>query len=92
MVDKARVRSSERGRRRRAKPASETMASLHGQRIIGNGGGFNPLDPAGIAMVHDAACELLAQTGLSEASSSAIQLVEAAGGSINDAGRLLFHT
>lgn len=92
MVDKARVRSSERGRRRRAKPASETMASLHGQRIIGNGGGFNPLDPAGIAMVHDAACELLAQTGLSEASSSAIQLVEAAGGSINDAGRLLFPT
>ena len=92
MVDEARARSPERGRRRRAKPASETFASLHGQRIIGNGGNFNPLDPTGIAMVHEVACELLTKTGLSEAPQSAIQLVEAAGGSVSDTGRLLFPT
>ena len=90
MVDEVRTRTSGRGRRRGAKQAIVPMASLHGQRIVGNGGSFNPLNPEGISAVHEAACELLAETGLSEAPASAIQLVEAAGGRLSESGRLLF--
>ena len=66
------------------------MASLQGQRIVGNGGSLNPLNLEGVSAIHDAACELLAETGLSETPASAIQLVEAAGGRVSEFGRLLF--
>ena len=90
MVDAVKAMASRRVRRRGAKSAIEPMESLHGQRIVGNGGSFNPLSPEGIAAVHGVACELLAETGLSEAPASAIQLVEAAGGRVSDTDRLLF--
>ena len=90
MVDAIRAMASRRVRRRGAKSAIEPIESLHGQRIVGNGGSFNPLSPEGIAAVHGVACELLAETGLSEAPASAVQLVEAAGGRVSDTDRLLF--
>ena len=90
MVDAVRAMASRRVRERGAKSAIEPMASLHGHRSVGNGGSFNPLSHEGIAAVHDVACELLAETGYSEAPESAIQLVEAAGGRVSDTDRLLF--
>ena len=80
------------GRRRRGNKelSSSTANLLNERRIIGYGGDFNPLDDAGVATIHDAALTLLAKTGLCEPSASAIDLVTAAGGHLDDQQRLRF--
>ena len=77
-------------RRRGAKSAAETAPTLANQRLIGCGGSFAPLDAAGVECLHQTALTLLSQTGFSEAPPAAIKLVEAAGGRLDDRGRLLF--
>jgi len=87
-------RSSRNGRGgRRAggqKPEADLKASLSGHRIIGRGGSFNPLDQAGVAAIDATARELLLTTGLAEAPPAAVELARAAGGRLDDRGRLLF--
>lgn len=78
------------GRRRGAKPTVPPLPSLDGKRLIGVGGSFTPLDDAGVAGVHAAALEVLAVTGMSDAPPAVNALVEKAGGSLSDDGRLLF--
>lgn len=79
------------GRRRRADTtASQTAESLADRRIIGRGGSHSPLDAADVALIHGAAITLLAETGLSEPSKSAVELVTAAGGYLDDQHRLRF--
>jgi len=79
------------GRRRRADTtASQTAESLSDRRIIGRGGSHSPLDAADVALIHGAAITLLAETGLSEPSKSAVELVTAAGGYLDDQQRLRF--
>lgn len=77
-------------RRRGAKPLTETKPGLENKRLIGHGGSLTPLDEQGIAAIHEAALALLSRTGLSEAPTRAIELVEAAGGRLDNNGRLLF--
>ena len=77
------------GRRRRGMADTSTSAnSLVKRRIIGHGRGFNALDSAGIIAIHEAALTLLAETGLSDPSTNAIDLVIAAGGQLDDQSRL----
>ncbi len=89
--DTLKVAQPRKSRRRRgAQPIIKPFKSIAGQRIIGAGGNYTPLDERGIAAIHAAALELLASTGVSEAPSSAVKLVADAGGRLDDAGRLLF--
>ncbi len=78
------------GRRRSATQASSPVSSLSKRRIVGHGDGFNPLDDAGIATIHEAALTLLDETGLSTPSSSTVDIVTAAGGHLDDNQRLRF--
>ena len=89
--DSKRRNAGRGGRRRRADTAaSQTAESLADRRIIGRGGSHAPLDDASVAMIHDIAMTLLAETGLSEPSRSAIEMVTAAGGYLDDQQRLRF--
>ena len=54
------------------------------RRIIGHGCGFNAFNSAGITAIHEAALTLLAETGLINPSTNAIDLVIAAGGQLDD--------
>jgi trimethylamine--corrinoid protein Co-methyltransferase len=54
------------------------------------GGRYKPLTDAEVMRVHEAALDTLEQVGLSEAIPSCIELVTAAGGWLDDNGRLLF--
>ena len=79
------------GRRRRGMAdTSSSSNSLVKHRIIGHGRGFNALDSNGIIAIHEAALTLLAETGLSDPSTNAIELVIAAGGQLDDQSRLRF--
>ena len=79
------------GRMKRGKTAATNAAdSLDGKRIIGLGRGVGPLDDASMAAIHQAAMALLAETGLGEASPRAVDLVIAAGGALDERGRLRF--
>ena len=78
-------------RRRRAnKPEADPRVSLSRHRIIGRGGNLNPLDEAGVDVIHQAAITLLSETGLTGAPPAAVELARAAGGRLDDRGRLLF--
>ena len=79
------------GRQRRGMADTSSSAnSLVKRRIIGHGRGFDALDSAGITTIHEAALTLLAETGLSDPSKNAIDLVIAAGGQLDDQNRLRF--
>ena len=97
LASSARSGRSRSGRAARAgrrsggdKPDPELKASLSNQRIIGRGGNLNPLDEAGVEVIHQAAITLLSETGLALAPPAAVELVRAAGGMLDDRGRLLF--
>ena len=77
-----------RRRRRGIADTSSTTNSLIKRRIIGHGRGFDALDSAGITTIHEAALTLLAETGLSDPSTNAIDLVIAAGGQLDEQNRL----
>ena len=87
---KGRNAGRSRRRRRADTTASQTAESLADRRIIGRGGSHSPLDAADVALIHGAAITLLAETGLSEPSKSAVELVTAAGGYLDDQHRLRF--
>jgi len=79
------------GRRQRADTgASQIAEALSHKRIIGRGGTHSPLDDAEVAIIHDTAITLLAETGLSEPSKTAVNMVTAAGGFLDDQHRLRF--
>ena len=79
------------GRRQRADTgASQIAEALSHKRIIGRGGTHSPLDDAEVAIIHDTAITLLAETGLSEPSKTAVDMVTAAGGFLDDQHRLRF--
>ena len=63
---------------------------LEGKRIIGVGHGYGPLDECAKGAIDEVAMRLLAETGLGDPSALAVDLVIAAGGKINDQGRLCF--
>lgn len=71
----------------RAAPVSEDIRAV---RPGLPGGRFAPLAPADVERVNDAVMEVLATIGLSGAIPSCVERVVAAGGSVNDEGRLLF--
>ena len=62
--------------------------SLVKRRIVGHGRGFNALDSSGITTIQEAALTLLNETELSDPSTSAIDLVIAAGGQLDAQNRL----
>ncbi len=84
-------RSGRRGRKTgSSKPGADLPAALSGQRIIGRGGRLNPLDKAGVEVIHQAAITMLSETGLAGTPPAAVELARAAGGRLDDRGRLLF--
>ncbi len=74
-----------RVRRRR-----EREAATPGARVEAVGGRYTPLDPEAVLAIERAALDILADTGLSDAPPRVVALVQAAGGSVSEAGRLLF--
>lgn len=70
-------------RRERERPGS-------GARIEAVGGRFAPLDTEAVLAIERAALDILANIGLSGAPSRVVDLVRAAGGSVDGANRLLF--
>jgi trimethylamine--corrinoid protein Co-methyltransferase len=53
-------------------------------------GRFKPLSQSGVEQIHHTALRLLAEVGLGDATESGIEIMTAAGCTLNDAGRLLF--
>ena len=85
----ARLGKGRSGRRRRGiADTSSSTNSLIKRRIIGHGRNFDALDSTGISTIHEAALTLLAETGLSDPSTNAIDLVIAAGGQLDEQNRL----
>ncbi len=79
------------GRRQRADPSAlQIDEALSHRRIIGRGGMYSPLDDEEVSLIHDTAIALLADTGLSEPSKAAVDMVTAAGGLLDDEHRLRF--
>ena len=54
------------------------------------GGRYKPLSEAQVVRVHEAALEVLESVGLADAIPSCVEMVTNAGGSVSQAGRLLF--
>ena len=75
------------GRLRRRR---ERDPSRNGARIDAVGGRYAPLDADAVLAIERAALDILASVGLSDAPPRAVALVCQAGGSVSDAGRLLF--
>jgi trimethylamine--corrinoid protein Co-methyltransferase len=53
-------------------------------------GRFQPLTQAGVEQIHQTALRLLWEVGLGDATDTGIEVMTAAGCTLNDAGRLLF--
>ena len=70
--------------------ASQSAKSLSKKRIIGRGGTHSPLDHKSVSRIHDTAITLLAETGLSEPPKTAVEMVTAAGGYLDEQYRLRF--
>ena len=85
---------SDRSRMRRGRREQNTRnisaEGLNGKRIVGFGRGYGPLKEIDLTVIHEAALAVLANTGLCDPSSTAVDLVVAAGGSLDLRGRLLF--
>ena len=54
------------------------------------GGQYRPIPADGIAAIHKTALRILAEIGIARATPRCIDTVRAAGGSVSEAGRLLF--
>ena len=74
----------------RARRRREREADAPGARVEAVGGRYAPLDPDSVLAIERAALDILADTGLSDASPRVVALVQAAGGELSAAGRLLF--
>ena len=68
----------------------EREADTGGARVLAVGGRYAPLDPEAVLAIERAALDILADTGLSDAPPGVVELVQAAGGELSAAGRLLF--
>ena len=77
----AKRRHARRGGRRQKRNAgtSQSDEPISQKRIIGRGGAHSPLDDEGVSLIHDTAITILAETGLSEPSKTAVEMVTAAG-------------
>ena len=90
-IESKRRRAGRGGRRQRADfGASRIDEALSHKRIIGRGGMHSPLDDEEVSLIHDTAMALLAETGLSEPSKAAVDMVTAAGGFLDNEHRLRF--
>ncbi|MDA9639807.1 trimethylamine methyltransferase family protein, partial [SAR116 cluster bacterium] len=79
------------GRRAQNGGASDLAANTPPlAHLSATGGWLKLLDDAALSSIHHAALTILAETGFSEAPDEVIDLVTAAGGGLNAAGRLLF--
>ena len=75
---------------RREKRAAPTPADEQAVRPGMTGGLYRPLRERDLERIHGAALDVLEQVGFSDPIPSCAELVTAAGGKLNDAGRLLF--
>ncbi len=75
---------------RREERAAELPPEMRPVRPGLEGGLYKPLGDNDLKRIHEAALDVLARVGLSEAIPSCIELVTAAGGTLSDDGRLLF--
>ena len=75
---------------RREKRAAPTPADEQAVRPGMTGGLYRPLREGDLERIHGAALDVLEQVGFSDPIPSCVKLVTAAGGKLNDAGRLLF--
>ncbi len=82
--DAVRERAGSRPRRSR-----DRTGSAGGPRLQAEGGRYAPLAADALKAVHEAALEILANMGLSDAPGSVLKLVCDAGGSVSASGRLL---
>ncbi|MEO0620025.1 MAG: trimethylamine methyltransferase family protein [Pseudomonadota bacterium] len=85
--------TSRRGRRARLADADGTARSGDVHRVVplgSRGGAFNPLSDHEVGEVHAAVLDVLATIGLGDAPHSIAEPICACGGSITEAGRLLF--
>ncbi len=73
-----------------ARPRRSRDRSSNNHRIVASGGRYTPLDQPAVAAIEEAAFDTLSSIGLSDAPASVVTLVQAAGGSVSDKGRLLF--
>ncbi|MCK4868706.1 MAG: trimethylamine methyltransferase family protein, partial [Alphaproteobacteria bacterium] len=71
----------------RAAPLSEDIRPVRPGMA---GGWYKPLSEADVLKIHNAALEVLETIGMCDAIPSCIEAVTAAGGRLNDEGRLLF--
>ena len=70
-----------RGRRGQAKPVAKPDLAVRG-------GGLDLLDENAISRLHNAALQILSETGLAEAPDSVIELAVEAGATLSEEGRL----
>jgi trimethylamine--corrinoid protein Co-methyltransferase len=75
---------------RRAQRAGPLPDHLRPVRPGMESGRFKPLSQSGVEQIHQTALRLLWEVGLGDATESGIEIMTAAGCTLNDAGRLLF--
>ncbi len=75
---------------RREERAAALPPELKAVRPGLEGGLYKPLSDSDVKRIHEAALDLLEQVGFCDAIPSCIEMVTAAGGTLSDAGRLLF--
>jgi len=75
---------------RREERAAELPPEMKPVRPGLEGGLYKPLSDNDLKRIHEAALDILARIGLSEAIPSCVDLVTAAGGTLSEEGRLLF--